>query len=171
MSPFRRDVVLSSGAICPLTGVSGCFGLLASHLEDAVTRHLVHALRELCLGRQISTDLMEGLREHGLIGVNEQFDVVMKAVVLAAVRGEGHNLYLVSPFTDSWDRQLSEFLDARDRIRVVLPDEADRILAEKDPLARGAMHYLDRGIRSGDDWTSRLKGSGRVPNGPGGNSP
>jgi len=161
MSQWLRDILLSSGDRHPLMAVAGCLGLLASHLEDKnpESRRLVYDLRQLCLGFDISKEQREKLREHDLVTADGSLEPVMKDAVLAAVRGEGHGLYLVSPFTEVLDRSLVQFLDAKDRIESFLPrEEAERLLAS-DPLAA-----LPTALKL---WASRAATGGHPPSSPG----
>lgn len=128
---LNRPTVLASGARCPFLAVSGALGLLESLLAEADTRPLVGDLRRLCLGEDVPAERLEPLRREGLIGTDGAVKAPLKEVVLAALRGEGEGLHVVSPFTTAWDRTLHQFLDARDGIRSTLPPaEADRLIRE-----------------------------------------
>jgi hypothetical protein len=82
------------------------------------------------------------------LSADGELDPVVRAVVLAAVRGAGRVLHLSSPFTDENDRAVAEFISARDHIRCSLPDdEAQRLLAE-DPLPKAVREELLRRHRA-----------------------
>lgn len=146
---------MSSGAQCNLMAASGHLGLLESHLEDDQSRHLIYHLRQMCLGHNVDEHVKKELQESGLLEKNGMLHPVMKAVVLASVRGEDHALYVVSPFTNRWDRTLADYLQIRDDIRANLSkQEADEILFEKDPVPDALTELIaKRGQDSSDKLT------------------
>jgi hypothetical protein len=165
MSHFDRVIQLSSGVRWPLRTVAGCVGQLEAYLDtdDPKERDLVYFLRQVCLGQKISDEQREALRTYGLLQTSDgQLEPQMKDVVLAAVRGEGRALHVVSPFTDSWDRALSDFLNARIRIRSEIDDRGEyEAFLKDDPLQQYADKLLEKGKRAAQNldtsWLDRLR--------------
>lgn len=112
-SIFDKTAVISSGARLPLRGVSSSLALLGSLLGDEGARPLVADLRRVCLGETIPPDRAAALCEGGLASAESGVRPILRAVVLASVRGTGSDLHLASPFTDRLDLALSDFLIAR----------------------------------------------------------
>jgi hypothetical protein len=168
MSHFEREVQLSSGCRWPLSSVASSLGLLTSYLEDdsPEIRGLVYSLRSLCLGQPLSEEQKNSLREQKLLSAADDVSPVLKDVVLTSVRGEDHALYLVSPFTNHWDRGLSDYLHGRDRILAKLdPRQAAKVL--KGNTLQGsfdAPSTLDQSEQKA--WTKRTKPKSRDRDAP-----
>ncbi len=161
---FNKKVQLATG-VCrwSLLGVSGAFGLLQSTLSDRKTSHLVHGLRSVCLGKEIAQETWSELSNAGLLIRSDvearKVPDQLKDVVLASVRGEGDALFLVSPFVDSLDRQLSDFLNIRDSFDTFLSkEESAAILSSKYPLTEDAVEVIGEHLKkSGNPWIEKAK--------------
>jgi hypothetical protein len=131
LTQYTRTILLSSGARHPLGAVSACLGLLDSYLRDAESRQCVADLRLLCLGEPLPEDRRAELVRHSLLEADLTVSPVMKDVVLSAIRGEDQGIFLVSPFTSSWDRTMHNLSEAQGRIRSELPRrEAETLLGQ-----------------------------------------
>jgi hypothetical protein len=131
---LERTIVLANSARLPLGAVAIAYGLLSSHLADPDSDwDVVYHLRQVCLGHPIEPEQTRALIREKVLMPDGSLDPVLEAVVLSSVRGEGRNLHLDSPFTDSLDRAMAEFINAREyiRSRMEVP-EAEGFIAD-DP--------------------------------------
>ena len=88
----------------------------------------------MALGNTLNPEVTKELCEEGLLNDSGALDQVRKDVILSAVRGEGHNLFLNSPFTNFNERTIAEFMTARDRIRLLLPRNESEKIITTDPM-------------------------------------
>lgn len=134
IDPGVRIATLANGEAVPLARAAAVYSRLDSYLRHSDAEwDIPYFLREVCLGRSIEPEQSRVLAREGLLAPDGRPDPDVRAVVLAAVRGEGRLLHLSSPFTDADDRAVAEFLNARDHIASLLPEaEARSLLA--DPL-------------------------------------
>lgn len=158
---FAKEVILSNGEIVPRSTATQVLLVLDGLLSSAVPgdRHLVFCLREACLGREWPehTDKarLQGL---GHLEANGSVNADVKAVVLAAIRGEGSSLSIVSPFTTRWDRILSDLARSRYLVRLRLPEDTAELLIASDDLGQaGTIEELRQWAnkvrpRKGDSW-------------------
>lgn len=133
MSSFieSRIAQLSTGEVVPLLSAARWL----SHLSDCVRTpddewDIVYHLRQACLGHPPAPEIMAALAADDFVTADGEVDPVVRAVVLAAVRGEGRALHLVSPFTEASDRMIANFVAAREYLEVELsPAEFQELLA------------------------------------------
>ena len=153
-----RTAVLANGAEVPLERAAAVLGRLNSYLHHPDTEwEVVYHLRELCLGREIAPEQARTLAQEGWLAADGLLDPDVRAVVLAAVHGEGRVLHLSSPFTDADDRAIAEFVIARDHIRCMLPeDQAGRLLAA-DPLPGAVRQALREQHAPSPDESSQVQ--------------
>lgn len=110
---FLREMTLSNEDRVSLPLAASTLLMLDSFLSSAepARRVAVFHLRETCLGRgDVSAGLKELLVGARLMNDKGKIDPQVRAVVLSAVRGDGHALTLVSPYTTHWDRTISDLI-------------------------------------------------------------
>ena len=119
-----RVATLANGDCVSLQQAAHQYAVVKGYLESPDSEwNLIYYLRQLCLGREVELDQRAALTRESLIGNDGAIDPVLNAVILSAVRGEGRLLHLDSPFVDTQDRLIAEFLVARDELpREVLAD-------------------------------------------------
>jgi len=150
-SPLQRPITLANGANVPLFQAASNLGLLQEYLTDPDSDwNLLYYLREVSLGRSIEPEQQRALIKALLLEPDGSLDPSMEAVVLSAVRGEGQLLHIDSPFTNSLDRAMAEFVNARAYVRSYL-DEAEAKAFFYDDLAQQGLNMLRRSKK----WTGR----------------
>lgn len=160
-----RSIVLANGSRVPLARAATNLALLTDYLSDPDSDwDIVYYLREVCLGRRIEPEQTKALIKEQLLLPDGSVDPAMEAVVLSAVRGEGRVLHIGSPFTDSLDRAMAEFVNARNFVRSQL-DEPDAEAFLRDDPARHALDLL----KPPKKWTERQSERTDPPSDPPGN--
>ncbi|QJW98485.1 hypothetical protein [Frigoriglobus tundricola] len=136
---YERTAILANGAVVPLVEAEDRFGRLQNLLRrrDCMEWDGLYFLREVCLGRPIDPEPSATLVHERLLEPDGTPDPVMCAVVLASVRGCGRELHLDSPFTDSLDRALAEFVHARNMIRSDMETAPAEAFIQHDPVEDG----------------------------------
>lgn len=132
MAMTDRVTTLSNGETVPLLTAARWFALLGSHQElPDLEWDAVYHLREVCLGRPLEPEQTRTLVHEGLLTPDGRVDPVLRAVVLAGVRGEGRVLHLDSPFTNPLDRAVADFVRAHDYLAAHLPPvEAEELFRD-----------------------------------------
>lgn len=151
---YQKTVRLSTGEAVDLGLASAYLDLLDGLAHgDAGGRDALVRLRRVCLGGDIAPEDVPPLRENQLLLADGTVDPQLRAVVLAAVRGQGGGFHLESPFTEAWDRTVSDLFRARDRVRFELGNErAAELLNEPD---YGGVHNTVEGLRSWADYVRK----------------
>lgn len=132
MNIEQIEVQLSTGVRAPLVIVAGTIFLLERLLDGPPRdRELVVQLRKACLtdGR-FSAEFQQEMTDNGLASADGTVEPVVREVVRAAIRGEGNDLHLASPFTTAWDRAVSNLLISLDSVRAILPAEQANALIQ-----------------------------------------
>lgn len=127
----NQPVLLATGVRLPLDEVAATLLLLGRLLADPDgDRELVLRLREACLtDHPIPEGVRARLAAEGFLSEDGAVVPFVREVVKAAVRGEGRDLHLVSPFVRPWDRTRSDLIVARETVRAALPPhEAAQLL-------------------------------------------
>lgn len=129
-----RSVTLSTGGQVPfLQGVAVAYLVEQLLNGQSANRTLLAQLRTACLtDAPVPEADREPLRDLHLVGPDGRADAVVREVVRASVHGEANGLFFVSPYTDPWDRALSDLIISREKIRGALPP------GEAEALIRGA---------------------------------
>jgi hypothetical protein len=119
--PFlKKTAVLANGDRVSLLDAGFAYGKLRSCLHDpGLEWEVIHYLRELCFGREIEPEQRRALKQEGFLSEADEVDEVTRSVVLSAVRGEGRQLHLVSPFTETYDRVVTEYLNTQAELEFV----------------------------------------------------
>ena len=120
-----KIVLLGTGARSPLFEVASALSLLDVMLAGRPEeRECVFALRTTCLtGATLPERIAGPLIEDGVLRSDGTVDPVVREVVLAALRGEGEGLFVVSPFTDPLDRAVSDLIISQMKVEALLPPE------------------------------------------------
>lgn len=156
-----HSALLSTGVRLPLPRVAACLRLLDRLLSgSAEDRALVVEFRRACLsGESAPRGSWAALNRYGFAYPDGEIEPAAREVVLAAVRGEGSNLYLMSPYVSFWDKTLSDFYISRRAIRAALSEEeAERLIAGGRDTT-----VADGPGGSWLDYVSRLRPSGGTP--------
>jgi hypothetical protein len=143
----NHSALLASGARVSLVSASVVLLLLDRMLNGTMaTRNLVIRLREACLTENVIPEaILSKLTEEGFATSNGEINPLVKEIVRTAVRGEGSDLHLVTPFVSPWDRALSDFVISREKIRGGLPPEqAEPLIAARLlPPEKPGISWLD----------------------------
>jgi hypothetical protein len=134
----RKEVRLSNGQTVSLAAASNYLDLLETFIgSDDQDRHALYRLRQVCLGDVMNEDDQQILKDNLLRKQDGTIDPELRAVVLSAVRGEGQALHLDSPFTNSWDRTVSNLYRSRAQIRLELGFDNAAILLNEPGFGGG----------------------------------
>jgi hypothetical protein len=132
-----QPATLANGERVPLAAAASKLARVTEYLAVPDSEwDVVFYLREVCLGREIEPEQERALVRERLLEPDGRLDPVMRAVVLSAVRGVGRTLHIDSPFTDQVDRDIAEYLLARDGIRSALGTDEARAVLAYDPVQR-----------------------------------
>ena len=132
-TPRTRPALLANGTDVPLDDAARAYALLRGLVGTPDGEwDLLFPLRQLCLGRPVEDGPAEGLARIGVLNADGSVPPTTAAVVLSAVRGDGRALHVSSPFVDTEDRLLAEYLIARDELPQPL---LDRVAATDPRLA------------------------------------
>jgi hypothetical protein len=157
---FSTEVLLANGARLPRADVVPRLYLLErlSH-ETGRGRELLGVLRKSSLtGDAVPHGTQHELSERGVLMENGTVDPATRQVVLAAVRGEGDGLFVVTPYTSSWDRTFSDLILSRQKVRATMPpDVAELLIASRDTGEANTVRELRK-------WVNVV---GHPENGPG----
>jgi hypothetical protein len=161
---FSKEVLLANGAWLPRADVIPRLYLLErlSH-ETGRGRILLTVLRESSLtGNAVPHDMQDELSKRGVLMEDGTVDPATRQVVLAAVRGEGDGLFIVTPYTSSWDRTFSDLILSRQKVRAAMPPEvAELLIGSRDVGEANTVRELRK-------WVTTV---GRTESGPGGAPP
>lgn len=151
----QKTVRLSTGQSIDLGLASAYLNLLEGLAQgDEQERTALFRLRQVCLGDELTATDIPLLREGQLLLPDGTVDPQLRALVLAAVRGQGNALYLDSPFTDPWDRTVSDLFRVRDRVRFELGNERAAVLLNQSDF--GGVYNTVDGIRR---WAEHVRAS------------
>lgn len=115
---------------------------------------MVYLLRRACLGQAIDADHARALTGERLLRPDGTVEPVLREIVLSSVRGQGRLLHLDSPFTETLDRVMAEYIQSREYVRCSLPlREAEAFLAS-DPVERSVRRVL-KATAPESNWTDR----------------
>lgn len=130
-----RHAILATGDDVLLAHAHHFYSLLRLRVADTADEwHVIYHLRELCLGKPVESDVLRHLKRIEMLGPDGDVDPTLRAVVLSAVRGQGKNIRLSSPFTDATDEALSEFFWNREYLLCSLDPPEKKLLFER-PLS------------------------------------
>jgi hypothetical protein len=125
-SSSQRVATLANGEQVPLEEAAHYYGLIRGLLQEPYGEwDVVYYLRQACLGEDLEEEHLRVLRSHQMLTSLDDVEPVLRAVVLASVRGEGRTLYLDSPFVTPHDRLVAGLLDA---VNDLEREEFDRIV-------------------------------------------
>lgn len=130
-----RTALLCNGSSVPLMAAVSALAKLHTHLEVPEAEwDVAYHLRELALGRDLAPEQVRTLVREGVLEADGKLDPVLKAVVLAAVRGSGRVLHVDSPFVDPLDGKIADFVLARDYLHAFTDRGVGDAFVANDPL-------------------------------------
>ena len=123
--PMDHEVRLASGAKMPLIEAVNALAEMENLLcAGGEAKKALTALRQFCLeGAVIPSPALALLSDHGIVEPDGSLFPSTREVILAALRGEGENLYLVPPYVDPRDRVMSDLIIASGRAIGFLSNE------------------------------------------------
>lgn len=134
-----RDTVLANGGRVPLADAVDHYDRLRAAVgADDNEWDVLYHLRELALGRPVEDIVRRSFARDGLLDPDGELDATFRDVILSSVRGQDRVLHLDSPFTDSLDRSLAEYVTARQDV------EAAAALRQLDPEQARTLLFPDR---------------------------
>lgn len=151
----NRLITLANSSRVPFEAACLHLNTLVSYLEDpSLEWDVLPLLRRVCLGETLDPEQTRALGHEQLLQPDGSVEPVLKAVVLAAVRGEGQLLHIDSPFTDPLDRAMADYFCAREYVRTRMEPAAAAAFFARDPLQQSFEKYRNA-TDTGTKWTNR----------------